>query len=40
MAFHRVGAAYINDQSNNKLVHILLSHGTHNKQGSNDINTN
>ena len=35
-AFHSVGAAYINDRSNNELAHILLIGGTHNKQGSMD----
>ena len=36
MAFHSVGAAYINDRSKNELAHILLTEGTCNKQGSND----
>ena len=35
-AFHSVGAAYINDRSNNELENMLLIGGTHNKQGSND----
>ena len=34
MAFHSVGAAYINDRSKNELAHILLIGGSHNKQGS------
>ena len=36
MAFHSVGAAYINNRSNNELAHILLIGGTYNKQGSED----
>ena len=36
MAFHNVGAAYINTRSKNELGHILLVEGTHNKQGSSD----
>ena len=36
MAFHSLGATYINDRSKNDLAHILLIEGTHNKQGSND----
>ena len=33
---HSIGAACINDPSNNELAHILLIGGTHNKQGSKD----
>ena len=36
IAFHSIGAAYINDRSKNELAHILLIGGTHNKQGSKD----
>ena len=36
MAFYSVGVAYMNDRSKNKLAHILLIGGTHNKQGSKD----
>ena len=36
MAFHSVGAAYINDRSKNEFAHILLIGGTHKKQGSKD----
>ena len=36
MAFHSVGAAYINDRSKNELAHILLIGEIHNKQGSKD----
>ena len=35
-AFHNVGAAYTKHLSNNKLAHVLLIGGTHNKQGSED----
>ena len=35
-AFHNVGAAYTKDLSKNKLAHVLLIGGTHNKQGSKD----
>ena len=30
--FHSVGAAYINDRSNNELAHILLTEGIRNEQ--------
>ena len=30
------GVAYTKDLSKNELAHVLLSWGTHNKQGSND----
>ena len=36
MAFHNVGAAYTNDLSKNKLAHVLLIGGIHNKQGPKD----
>ena len=35
-AFHNVGAAYTKDLSKNKLSHVLLIGGTHNKQRSKD----
>ena len=35
-AFHNVGASYTKDPPKNKLAHVLLIGGTHNKQGSKD----
>ena len=36
-AFHNVGAAYTKHLSKNEFAHVLLIRGTHNKQGSEDV---